>query len=97
LLKSSSVTPVWASRADPARGRDPGGTGLGLPIARWIAQQHGGDLVLESAPGQGTLATIRLPIMSSGVRDGVPSADGTMDDDAMLTGEAGQETATTDR
>jgi signal transduction histidine kinase len=84
-------------RADPARGRDPGGTGLGLPIARWIAQQHGGDLVLESAPGQGTLATIRLPIMSSGVRDGVPSADGTMDDDAMLTGEAGQETATTDR
>lgn len=48
-------------RADPARSRDPGGTGLGLPIARWIARQHGGDVVLTSAPGKGTTATIRLP------------------------------------
>lgn len=49
-------------RADPARSRDPGGTGLGLPIARWIVQQHGGDLGLTSAPGEGTTATVRLPI-----------------------------------
>ena len=56
-------------RADPARGRDPGGTGLGLPIARWIARHHGGDVTLESAPGQGTAAIIRLPALSSGVVD----------------------------
>ncbi len=49
-------------RADPARGRDTGGTGLGLPIARWIAQQHGGDVMLDSAPGRGTVATVRLPL-----------------------------------
>ena len=49
-------------RADPARGRDPGGTGLGLPIARWIAEQHGGTIALESAIGRGTLATVRLPL-----------------------------------
>lgn len=49
-------------RADPARSRDPGGTGLGLPIARWIAEQHGGTLELESAPGRGTTATVRLPL-----------------------------------
>ncbi|MHB0947563.1 MAG: sensor histidine kinase [Gemmatimonadaceae bacterium] len=49
-------------RADPARSRDPGGTGLGLPIARWIAQQHGGDLQLASVPGRGTIATVRLPL-----------------------------------
>jgi len=54
-------------RADPARGRDPGGTGLGLPIARWIARQHGGDIALESTPGQGTAAIIRLPILATDV------------------------------
>lgn len=48
-------------RADPARGRDPGGTGLGLPIARWIVEQHGGKIALESQPGQGTIAIVYLP------------------------------------
>jgi signal transduction histidine kinase len=49
-------------RADPARTRNAGGTGLGLPIALWIARQHGGDIVLASEPGQGTVATVRLPV-----------------------------------
>jgi two-component system, OmpR family, sensor kinase len=48
-------------RADPARGRDPGGTGLGLPIAQWIAEQHGGRIAITSRPGEGTDATVRLP------------------------------------
>ena len=33
-----------------------------LPIARWIARQHGGDVTLASVPGRGTTATVRLPI-----------------------------------
>jgi two-component system, OmpR family, sensor kinase len=49
-------------RADPTRSRDPGGTGLGLPIAQWIAQQHGGGIVLESRPDQGTTVAVRLPL-----------------------------------
>ena len=52
-------------RADPARRRDPGGTGLGLAIARWIAEQHGGDITIESAPGAGTTAIVRLPVSLS--------------------------------
>lgn len=49
-------------RGDPARARDPGGTGLGLPIARWVAEQHGGTLDLESELGRGTVARVRLPL-----------------------------------
>lgn len=52
-------------RADPGRGRDPGGTGLGLPIADWIVQQHGGRIALASRLGMGTTVTVRLPMRCS--------------------------------
>jgi two-component system, OmpR family, sensor kinase len=51
-------------RADPARGRDPGGTGLGLPIARWIAEEHGGTIQIASEAGHGTTVIVRLPTLS---------------------------------
>jgi two-component system cell cycle sensor histidine kinase PleC len=37
------------------------GAGLGLPIARGLAHQHGGELHLESQPGQGTTVFLSLP------------------------------------
>lgn len=37
------------------------GSGLGLPIARKLVLAHGGDIGIESAPGQGTEATVSLP------------------------------------
>jgi signal transduction histidine kinase len=37
------------------------GSGLGLPIARWIAEQHGGTLVLSEATAEWTTFTVRLP------------------------------------
>ena len=50
-------------RTDASRSRQTGGTGLGLPIARWIAGQHGGTVKLESEPGVGTTAIVRLPLV----------------------------------
>lgn len=38
-----------------------GGSGLGLPMARRIIEQHGGELHLESEVGKGTKFMIRLP------------------------------------
>jgi signal transduction histidine kinase len=37
------------------------GTGLGLTIARRIAQAHGGDVLVESSAGAGTTVRVRLP------------------------------------
>lgn len=52
-------------RADRSRSKsqDPGGTGLGLPIAKWIVEQHGGEIWLESAVEKGTTAVVRLPVL----------------------------------
>jgi signal transduction histidine kinase len=47
-------------RVDKARSREAGGAGLGLAIARSIVANHEGTLDLESTPGQGTLALLRL-------------------------------------
>ena len=49
-------------RADDACGRTSGGSGLGLPIALWLVEAHGGTLRLESTPGEGTTATVLLPL-----------------------------------
>lgn len=38
------------------------GTGLGLPISRSIIQEHGGTLVIDSKPSQGTRLSIELPL-----------------------------------
>jgi signal transduction histidine kinase len=53
-------------RADPARTRAAGGSGLGLGVTRATVRQHGGDVVCESAPGRGTTVTIRLPSSTAG-------------------------------
>jgi two-component system sensor histidine kinase SenX3 len=50
-------------RVDPARSRETGGAGLGLCIAKTVAEAHGGAIEVQSAPGAGSTFTVRLPLL----------------------------------
>jgi two-component system, OmpR family, sensor kinase len=51
-------------RADPARARHRGGSGLGLSIVDAIATAHGGTVEVDSRTGRGTIVRITLPASS---------------------------------
>ena len=48
-------------RFDPARNRANGGSGLGLSIAKWITDSHGGGITVSSEVGKGSTFQVRLP------------------------------------
>ena len=50
-------------RADESRSRSAGGAGLGLSIAKWIVEQHGGRIDVISSPGIGSRFTVDLPVL----------------------------------
>jgi signal transduction histidine kinase len=49
-------------QVDGSAARAQDGTGLGLPITSHLIEMHGGTLDVESAPGQGSTFTVRLPV-----------------------------------
>jgi signal transduction histidine kinase len=75
LVATIADTGPGMSPADVANAFEPyvsskeTGFGLGLALTRKIVADHGGSVTLDSAPGRGTTATIRLPIPPS------PSSD----------------------
>jgi len=53
-------------RGDKSRSRSGGGTGLGLAIAKQLVEMHGGEIGVQSGPGQGSVFWFTLPIARSG-------------------------------
>ena len=55
------------SQSDGAEAREHGGLGVGLALARWLVELHGGKLIASSeGPGRGSEFRIRLPRMIAG-------------------------------
>jgi signal transduction histidine kinase len=54
-----ALQPFGQVEADHTRRYE--GTGLGLPLARRLAELHGGSLIVASCKGQGTVVTVTLP------------------------------------
>lgn len=48
-------------RVDSGRSRDTGGTGLGLAIVKHVIQRHGGEILIQSEVGKGSIFSLTLP------------------------------------
>jgi heavy metal sensor kinase len=55
-------------RLDEARSRDSGGFGLGLPIAKWAVEAHGGTINVKTSFPTGAIFCIKLPV-ATGISD----------------------------
>lgn len=70
--KQSSIFEQF-TQADPSISRRYGGTGLGLSIAKGLTEAMGGNIYLNSKPGQGTVISFDLPLA-------IPSTTGNCSD-----------------
>jgi len=67
------------SRIDSAIARESEGTGLGLPIAKGLAEVMGGSLSIISLKGEGTTVTLRLPVAPMAAQASTAAATATAD------------------
>lgn len=78
-------------RADPARSRHRGGSGLGLSIVDAIVRAHGGSATLDTAPGRGTTVRIELPLSARNAEAAASRSATPTPEDAPRTRRAGWE------
>jgi heavy metal sensor kinase len=67
-------------RADKARSRESGGAGLGLAIVKAICTAHGAELSVSSGESQGSVFSVRLPLVGDSVNDEVRGRFANSDD-----------------
>lgn len=60
-IATKQQSTIFDATVRAGHARAGGKAGIGLPLARQLAQAHGGDLNLVSQPGQGTMVVIELP------------------------------------
>ena len=61
-------------QADSSDTREQEGTGIGLALTKELVELHGGSIALASQPGQGTTATVRLPVRHAAASAVLPPA-----------------------
>lgn len=66
-ISEQELAELFAAFKQGQAGEDAGGTGLGLALSRHLAEGMGGSLQLSSILGQGTLAHLRLPLVSENI------------------------------
>lgn len=66
-ISEAELAELFSAFKQGQAGEDAGGTGLGLTLSRHLAEGMGGSLQLSSILGQGTLAHLRLPLISENV------------------------------
>lgn len=56
--------PFYRPKGHSSASADHGGAGLGLALARWLVSAHDGEITVKSAPGEGSVFTVILPLHS---------------------------------
>ncbi|HJA66953.1 MAG TPA: HAMP domain-containing histidine kinase, partial [Candidatus Mediterraneibacter cottocaccae] len=64
-ISEEQLPHIWERfyQADSSRtGKENAGSGLGLPIVKWIVEIHGGEISVESVPGKGSRFCFFIPL-----------------------------------
>ena len=61
-IPAEEINRIWDRLFRGDRSRSQKGLGLGLSLVRAIVRSHGGEVSVKSAPGQGSIFTVELPV-----------------------------------